>query len=84
MICWLLKYGISLIFLCDCKDIVLDKCIFFYVYICLGGGVLGLVVIIVLGFMYYIIVYNFDSMVDGVDIFRFICIVRVLNIFFIN
>lgn len=63
---------------------ILDKCIFFYVYICLGGGVLGLVVIIVLGFMYYIIVYNFDSIVDGVDIFRFICIVRVLNIFFIN
>lgn len=63
---------------------ILDKWIFFYVYICLGGGVLGLVVIIVLGFMYYIIVYNFDSMVDDVDIFRFICIVRVLNIFFIN
>lgn len=63
---------------------ILDKRIFFYVYTCLGGGVLGSVATIVSGSTYYTTVYNFDSTIDGVDTFRFTCIVRVLNISFTN
>lgn len=48
---------------------ILDKRIFFYVYTCLGGGVLGSVATIVSGSTYYTTVYNFDSTVDGVDTF---------------
>ena len=43
--------------------------------LCVGGGVLGSVATIESGTTYYTTVYNYDSTVDGVNTFRFTCIV---------
>ena len=47
--------------------------------LCVGGGVLGSVATIESGTTYYTTVYNYDSTVDGVNTFRFTCIVCILN-----